>query len=222
MQANENSGKEGSPRDLIRAAGLCLVLIAVFVAGDLAFFSEGRSFKREGGGLESVSAVLYAVAVFVFFVRAPRGVWARLFHVPMLMALFAMRELDFDKAFTEAGILSLRLYSGDAALSTKLIAGAVAVFSVYVVFRMVRVGLPAGWAALKRAEIWPWFAMLAGVLVVVTKTIDGLGRKLMDVGIRISKDVDATASLIEEVGEVFIPVCAILAIVACWGRYRHA
>lgn len=208
------------PVSLFVTFGLCLALIAGFVLIDLLFFAQGASFKREGGGLESVSAVLYVIAGFVFFAFAPRPVWGRLFHVPTLMFLFAMRELDFDKAFTPAGVLSLRLYSGDAALSTKLIAGAAAVFSIYVILRTAWRGIPAAWAALRAGQLWPWFAALAGALVVATKSVDGLGRKLLDFGIVISTDLDATASLAEEVGEVFIPVCAILAIVACWRSIR--
>ncbi len=205
---------------LMRAFLLCSALIAVFIAVDLAFFADGKSFKREGGGLENASAVLYVVAAVVFFVTAPARVWPRLFHVPALMVLFAMREMDFDKAFTPAGVLSLRLYSGDAPLTTKLIAGAVAVFAVYVILRNVWFGVRSGWQALLAGRLWPWFAILAGALVVATKSVDGLGRKLLDVGIVISDDLDAAASLWEEVGEVFIPVCAILAILACWRGAR--
>jgi hypothetical protein len=199
---------------------MCLLTIAVFVGVDLAFVADGASFKREGGGLETVSAVLYVVAAVVFFRHAPAARWGALFHVPALMILFAMRELDFDKAFTPAGILSLRLYSGDASLLTKLVSGTIAAFAVYVILRCVWRGFPAGLSALRQGALWPWFAILAGGLVVFTKSIDGLGRKLLDFGIEISSDLDATASLIEEVGEAFIPVCAILAIIACWNRGR--
>lgn len=217
------SGPELEPKQisLLKVLVVCLGLIAGFVFIDLLFFANGQSFKREGGGLENASAVLYGIAVIAFFVFAPDKVWLRLFHVPGLMLLFAMRELDFDKAFTESGILSLRLYSGDASIMTKLIAGAIAGFSVYVLYRNVRCGVPAGWQALKSGLLWPWFALGAGGLVVGTKAIDGLGRKLLDIGISISTDLDATASLVEEVGEVLIPVCAIMAIAACW-RGRRA
>lgn len=210
---------DGAPRiSLVTAFALCLALIAVFVIVDLAFFAQAASFKREGGGLENVSAVLYGIAALVFFRAAPRAVWARLFHIPALMILFAMREMDFDKAFTPEGVLQLRLYSGDTALQTKFIAGAVAIFSVYVILRTAWRGVPAILRDLRGGRLWPWFAVAAGALVVGTKSVDGLGRKLLDFGIVISADLDATASLVEEVGEVFIPVCAILAILACWRR----
>ena len=129
-------------------------------------------------------------------------------------------ELDFDKAFTRSGILSLRFYSGDSPLLTKLVGGTCALFAAYVLLRTIWRGGPAALRAVRSGQVWPWFALLAGVLVVVTKLIDGLGRKLSDVGLRISENVDQVSAMIEETGEAFIPVCAILAIVARWkGRY---
>ncbi len=198
----------------------CLILICVFIAVDVVFFANGESFKREGGGLENVSALLYVIAAIVFFTTAPRRRWGELFHIPALMVLFAMREMDFDKAFTESGILSLRLYSGDTPIMTKLIAGSVALFAVYVILRTAWRGIPAALNGLRAGARWPWFAVLAGALVVATKSVDGLGRKLLDFGIVISSDLDSTASYAEEIGEAFIPVCAILAILACWHRGR--
>lgn len=222
MTTNESPTRAGDgPAGLWRAFLVCLALIAVFVGIDIAFFAGGESFKREGGGLETVSAVLYALAAIQFLARAPRTRWAELYHVPVLMVLFAFRELDFDKAFTPSGILSLRLYSsGNVMLLTKLIAAPIAAFVIYIILRNAWVGFFAGLRALRAGALWPWFALLAGALVVGTKSIDGLGRKLRDIGIVISGDVDATASLYEEVGEAFIPVCAILAIRACWKGSR--
>ena len=198
------------------AFALCMALIAFFIVVDLLFFAQGQSFKREGGGLENVSAVLYIVAAVVFFVTAPRILWVSLFHVPTLMLLFAAREMDMDKSFTEAGILSIKMYSGGAGITAKVIAGTIALFCVYIILRNVWRGFPAALRAIRERKIWPWFAILAAGLVVGTKSIDGLGRKLLDFNIVISEDLDSMASLYEEVGEVFIPVCAILAIIACF------
>lgn len=220
-QEHVRSDADGGIGYLLNAFLLCLTLIIGFIAVDLVFFAQGASFKREGGGLEAVSAVLYGVAAAVFFAVAPRRVWASLFHVPAVMILFALRELDYDKAFTGSGILSLRLYSGDTPLTTKLIGGAVAAFAIYVILRNAWRGTPAAFRALRKKEVWPWFAALVGVLVVGSKSIDGLGRKLLEFGIVISEDLDATASVAEEVAEAFIPVCGILAILAYFKSVRR-
>ncbi|MFK7745729.1 MAG: hypothetical protein AB8B47_11790 [Roseobacter sp.] len=217
MTSPANEIRSGATSGYLTKVALFGVLVIVgFIAVDMMFFAQGGSFKREGGGLETASAVLYLVAAAAFFFHVPKGLWAGLFHVPALMLLFAAREFDFDKAFTQSGILSLRFYSGDSSTMAKLIGGAFAVFSIYVILRILWRGLPAAARALKASELWPWFAILAAALVAGTKSIDGLGRKLLDFGIVISNDLDQTAALVEEVGEAFIPVCAILAIVSRW------
>ena len=193
-----------------------LAVIAVFIVVDLAFIADGRSFKREGGGLETASAVLYFAVIYAFFRHVPARLWASLFQIPGLMALFAMREFDMDKAFTQSGIMSIKFYSGDSSLVAKLIGGAVAVLALYILYRVVRFGAPAAWRGIRGGESWPWFAALAGVIVVATKSIDGLGRKMLDFGIVISEDLDLLASSAEEIGEAFIPVCALLAVLARW------
>ena len=202
---------------LFKVALACIAVIAGFVLVDVAFFAGEESFKREGGGLETISALLYFVAIAVFFALAPARVWLPLFQVPALMALFAMREFDMDKAFTHHGIMSLKQYTRDnPPLTEKLISGAVALFALYVLYRVVRYGGPAAWRALQQRELWPWFGVLAGVLVVGAKSVDGLGRKMLDFGIVISDDLDLVAGTAEEIAEAFIPVCAILAIVSRW------
>ena len=205
----------------LRVFSVCTLVILTFIAVDLAFFAQGASFKREGGGLETASAVLYFVAAAVFIYVVPREDLRKLFTVPLVLVLFALRELDFDKAFTPSGILSAKLYSGDAALSTKLISGCVAVFIVWAILRTAWLGIPAIWRGMKEGAQWPWYAVAAGVTVVGTKSIDGLGRKMLDFGIVISDNVDATAALVEEVGEAFIPVFAIMAILARWRGGIH-
>ena len=54
------------------------------------------------------------------------------------------------------------------------------------------------------------------MLIVFVKAMDGLGRKLRDFGIEISEDLNTLASTVEEIGEAFLPVIAILALIACW------
>ena len=216
---SENTRPEPSiatPAYLITVALVCVGAIGLTVLMDVLFFSQDASFKREGGGLETISALLYVVAFAAFFIHAPRHVWSALFHIPALMALFAMREWDMDKAFTQSGILSIKFYSGDSALKAKLIGGAIALFAVWVILRTAWRGIPVAWAALRQGWVWPWFAVFAGVLVVASKSVDGLGRKMLDFGIVISEDMDQAASVAEEVAEAFIPVCAILAILARW------
>jgi hypothetical protein len=113
-------------------------------------------------------------------------------------------------------VLSTGLYRGESPLGTKLIAGAVVVFFLVVLYRMLRKGLPAMVRAFRTRAAWAYFVCAAATTVVFTKSIDGLGRKLLPFGIEISAGLDTAASTVEEVGEAFIPVLIILAILARW------
>lgn len=201
---------------LSRIFVICSLVLAVAVAIDLAFFAQGASFKREGGGLETMSALFYVVATGVFFTVTPKLHWRRLWHIPALMIFFAMRELDFDKAFTTSGVLSSNLYRGDSALMTKLIAGSVLFLFLFVLYRVARCGGPAAWRGLQSRAPWAFFALAAACCVVVTKSLDGLARKMLAFDVVVSEPIHQLSMIIEEVGEAFIPVFVILAIFARW------
>jgi hypothetical protein len=201
---------------------ICLLIIGVFVATDVALFSSVDAVVREGGGLENASALLYVVAALVFVALVSQQQFWLLSHLPLLLLFFALRELDFDKAFTSSGILSLRFYGGDSALLTKLVGGAIALIFVATVLRTVILGTPAAWRAARARAVWPWHAAAAAGLVVATKSIDGIGRKLLDVGIVISDHAVSVAVVVEEVGEAFIPVFALCAIIAHGGAGSRA
>lgn len=224
MLENANATKNASVRamnppmtpTLAKVALGLLAIIAAVVLVDATFIAEGASLTREGGGLETVSAFFYAVAITVFFAMVPSNLWRPLFHIPTLLLLFGLRELDMDKAFTQRGILTTGFYSGDSAIAVKLVGGAVAVCVLFILYRVLRHGVPAVWHGVRAGETWPWFALLAGILVIATKLADGLARNLMEMGIVLSDDLDLFVTTAEETGEAFIPLCAILAIVSRW------
>ncbi len=201
---------------LLRSFLVLAGVIGASVVVDALFFANGASLKREGGGLETISAVLYVYGAIVFLTVVPRSRWIRLWQIPALLVFFALRELDFDKAFTSSGVLSTNLYRGDSALSTKLIAGCVVLLFLIVLYRIVRHGLPGLLRGLRGKEPWAFLVIAAFLLTVVSKSVDGLGRKLLSIGIEISEKLDSAASVFEEIGEAFIPVLIVLAMLSFW------
>ena len=195
---------------------ICAIVLAAVVAIDLLFFAKGESFAREGGGLETMSAVFYMVAALVFFAVTPKRHWKNLWHIPALMIFFALRELDFDKAFTTSGVLSSNLYRGDSPLMTKLIAGSVLLLFLLVLFRLVRFGGPATLRGLKARASWALLAITAALTMIFSKSIDGLARKMLSFDVVVSERVGDFAGLVEEIGEAFIPIFIILAILSRW------
>jgi hypothetical protein len=200
----------------VRILAGCVVLMALFVLLDLLHLADDESLKREGGGLETVTLVFYVLAAGAFFAIVPRSRWSSLAYLPALIVLFALREMDADKAFTDAGVLSLRLYSGQSALYTKVIAGSVALFAVAVVLYTLWRGVPAMLREGHAGATWPRFAAASGLLLLGSKAIDGLERKVVELGVKVTFDLDLYATLVEETAEAFIPVFMILAMRARW------
>ncbi len=179
---------------------VALAVVLAFISFDLLRSPEGKWLLREGGGIESVTAVLlgYAALLYAGARTGPRN-W----HVAVGLILLAMRELDFDKRFTSEGILQLRLYSGDSPLWEKLVGAAVVCLAVVVLVRLALFQLRPWLRALSQGAAWAWLFALCGVLVVSAKSLDGLARKLAPLGVDVPDDISDLSSRIEELFELY-------------------
>jgi hypothetical protein len=197
-------------KQTLRAYGwTALLLLLVFLASLPMDEATRKTFLKEGGVIETVSALLYLVCAGQMLLWAQR---ARAWPYVVLMVLFAMREADFDKRFTEVGVLKGKfLFSPLVPMHQKLIGGAMIALALYVVYTIVRRdGLGFVRALRKRSvEAWGWATAIA--LVFVSKSLDGLGRKLADVGITIDPVVDLHAGALEEILELGIGIFIFLA-----------
>lgn len=172
----------------------------------------------ESGPIEGASALMLFLGAMVLaadIVR--RGAWGR-WHLVVLVMAAGLRELDWDKAFTDRGILSLGLYSGDAALGQKIGGAVVVAVLVWAGLRLLRRDLGPWLADLRQARLGAWLMLAALGLYAVAKTLDGLGRKLAPWGIEISDWANRTAGRSEEgmelLGAILIQQVAWLSVVA--------
>jgi hypothetical protein len=133
-------------------------------------------------------------------------------YLSALIILFALRELDYDKAHFTHGVLKSRQYFSDlVGLPELLISIAVLIFILTVLILMIfreRNNFIKGVVDLKQSQL----AVLASIiLVIVTKTIDGMERKF---GIDLSPSGERFALITEEVGEMGIPIMFAIAILS--------
>lgn len=157
----------------------------------------------ESGPIEQTSALfllLSALALTVDLVW--RRDWGR-WHLAVLVLAAGLRELDWDKAFTDSGVLQLRLYSGDGPLTHKIIGAAVLITLVWAGLRLLRRNLPDWLRALRGGDVGAWLMLAALGLYGVAKSLDGLARKLAPWGIEISDWANRTAGRSEEAMELF-------------------
>lgn len=190
-----------------------LGLVLLVVAIDLMTSHEVVELFKEGRGIERMSALLLLGAAGLWFVLGTARGRAAQWHIPVILVLMAMREMDFDKRFTSEGLLQLRLYSGGAPLWEKAIGAAVLALILICGLRLMLLNLPAWWRGLWQGSRTCWLTGGAALLLIVAKTLDGLERKLAPHGIEIDPMLGVMAGRFEEVLELVMAILLVQAVV---------
>jgi hypothetical protein len=133
-------------------------------------------------------------------------------YLSALIILFALRELDYDKAHFTHGVLKSRQYFSDLVGLPELLISLVVLIFILTVLTLIvlkeKNNFIKGIIDLKQSQL----AVLASIiLVIVTKTIDGMERKF---GIDLSPSGERFSLIIEEVGEMGIPIMFAIAILS--------
>ena len=187
--------------------GLYLGLGLIFlIIGFLPFLDaeQQKNLLTEGGLFESLTVYLYIFCLILIGVRWPLQKILSSWYLSALIILFALRELDYDKAHFTHGVLKSRQYFSDlVGLPELLISLAVLIFILTVLALIVlkeRSNFIKGVINLRQSQL----AILTSIiLVIVTKTIDGMERKF---GIDLSPSGERFVLVVEEVGEMGIPI----------------
>ncbi len=201
-----------------RAGLAALVLAAVVIALDILLFPAADRM-REGGGVESASALLYLGPLLVTLRHPDLG---RMWMPPLLLGAMALRELDFDKRFTSEGLLSIKVFTYDTALWEKALSVLVLATLAAALVLLLRRRAGAFLRNLARRRHWALYLAAGLALTVVSKSIDGLGRKLEPWGIDLAAAVNDRAGQIEEALELGIPVFLLMAALAARRTRRAA
>lgn len=207
-----------SPSPATTFATSCGVTVLVLLCGVIAT-NDAQTLFAEGGPIESLSAFFLMVAALWVSVEIATRRRACLWHIAVLLWAATLRELDLDKAFTQSGILSLRLYSGDAPVIQKLVGAGVLALLLLAGMRLISRNLSEFVANLPKLRSQEWVLALGIVLLSIAKILDGLGRKLAFWGVEISRWLGTMASRIEESLEM-LAALLILQVVALY-RVRN-
>ena len=160
-------------RQTLRAYALSALALLLIFAFSMPLDEADRVFYlKEGGVIETVSALSYLMCAAYMLMWTGR---ARAWPYIVLMVLFAMRESDFDKRFTEVGVLKGKfLFSPLVPIHQKLIGGAVILLALWVLYTIVRRDGRSFLRALRDRAVDAWGWATAIVLIVVSKGLDGL------------------------------------------------
>ena len=180
---------------------LMLGVTLVFLGCDLLMHESVSEIFKEGHSVEAISVVTLIAAAAFWWIAHGRLI-GREWHIPVILILMALRELDVDKRFTSEGVLQLRLYTGPSPLWQKAVGLAVVALILVCIWRLVRFTLPRCWRGLQRGVGLAWLATGATVLIVIAKSMDGLDRKLAPLGITFDPAVGIKAGRLEEMLEL--------------------
>ena len=191
--------------------GLGLIFLII---GFLPFLDveQQKNLLTEGGLFESLTVYLYIFCLILICMSWPLQKIRSKWYLSALIILFALRELDYDKAHFTHGVLKSRQYFSDlVGLPEFLISLAVLIFIFTVLLFIVlreKNNFINGVINFRQSQL----AVLASIiLVIVTKSIDGMERKF---GIDLSPSGERFALIVEEVGEMGIPIMFSIAILS--------
>lgn len=192
-----------SPERPIRPARVLSLMLGITLAGlgiDLLMHDSVSEIFKEGHSIEALSVVILVAAAFWSF--GNRGITGREWHIPVILILMALRELDIDKRLTSEGVLQLRLYTGTAPLWEKAAGFAVVVLILVCLIRLAWLNLPQWWRGLQQGAGSAWLATGAALLIVIAKSMDGLDRKLAPLGMTLTTEMVTMAGRLEEMLEL--------------------
>jgi hypothetical protein len=188
--------------------------LLILIIGLLSFvgIEQQKKLLIEGGLFESLTVYFYILCLILILIRWPSQKILVKWYFSALIILFILRELDYDKAHFTYGVLKSKQYFSDmVGLPELLVSISILIFILVVLSSIVlkeKNSFIEGINDLKQSQL----AVLASIiLVIVTKTIDGAERKF---GIDLSPSGERIALIVEEVGEMGIPIMFAIAILS--------
>lgn len=192
-------------------------LFLLLLGADFLHHETIDEIFQESHAIETMAALSFFAAAGLLLLLRKDEVVRRHWHLPIILVLMGLRELDLDKGLTSEGILQLRLYTGPAPWFEKLAGGAVLVLILVCGWRLLRSTLPAFWHGLVARRPASWLSFGAAALIIIAKSLDGIGRKLASHGVTADPALLIAAGRIEEMLEVVSGMMLVMA-VAYYGR----
>jgi hypothetical protein len=194
---------------------------SILILGLLTFSSilicigeSANSIIEEGGLVETTTVLLYGIVIFVILWKKPMesSITNWLSTTGILILMF--REMDFDKAFTTMGIFKSRFYkSSEVPIIEKLVAGVVIIFIITVSFLLIRHYIYSIRSEAKKNLNAEWGVFIAITLAAISKLVlDGLPRKLSNIGLESVDIIKNYHEFLEEVLELGIPIALLIAL----------
>jgi hypothetical protein len=100
---------------------------------------------------------------------SPALKWAQLSY---LLLIYAMREMDFHRLFTEEHVSRWKLYAGPFPLQDKIIGGVVVLLTIIVMLHFIGSNLGVFWRSLKAMQSWAVHVIIWAALLFSSQVLD--------------------------------------------------
>lgn len=174
---------------------------------------------EEMGLVENMSAAGYFIGfvlllVFMILKKNPTA-WS----LAVAMLCLCFRELDFHKHFTTMSILKSRFLTSPEVPADERFVGILVIIMLLVcVFFVLKNYLKPFLLGLRKRTPVAFSVFFAGGCLVVSKSLDGIARKLEPLGIMTTEGVKDFCSVLEESLETAAPYLLVLAIAGSFRR----
>jgi len=133
-----------------------------------------NSMLVDDGLIQILTAAVLIVSCIICLQRALRKIppafkWAEL---TFLLLIYAMREMDFHRLFTEEHISRLKLYTGPYPLHDKLIGGIVLFPTIIILLHFIGSHLRFFWSQLKKKQSWAVHVIVWAILLFSSQMLD--------------------------------------------------
>jgi len=129
----------------------------------------------EDDGLVQILTAVPLIAGCIFCLqRALRKIppalkWGQLSY---LLLIYAMREMDFHRLFTEEHVSRWKLYAGPFPLQDKIIGGVVVLLTIVVMLHFIGSNFRHFWKSLKAMQSWAVHVTIWAVLLFSSQILD--------------------------------------------------
>ena len=198
-----------------------IMLFGLFV---LTLFLDEQSkkfFIKEGGLIESATALGYFCCIAIIVYRGRFEYIRRYYYIFLLIIFFMLREMDFDTKFTTTGIFKLRFFtSATVPLFEKIIGVILVILLLYILFTLIHRHFKDFLLNLKKRNTIGMGVLSTCGLLALSQSLDGLDRKLKGLGIAISHQTSLHANAMEEIAELGIPIMMFLTLSAYFRKKK--
>lgn len=180
---------------------LITIVAIIFLPEKLAYF-----IVKESGPIENAQVIFYVAGALVSWLYARRKIWDGGYQGSLILLIFAMRELDFQKRFTGISITRTKYYFNyDAAFCAKLLAALIVISIIVLFILFIRKNIKAFFQNARAHKKWS-LSVLAGLLTLFFAIfVDSSLRVLELLGIESSNQVKLLKTALEELLELAIP-----------------